>query len=76
MLELKQINELQTVAAGALYPHLFTSALGTIGVLASLYVLQKNGVSFTQIMCHVGCAASGGIGCLCVYSTNGKNDLF
>lgn len=76
MLELKQINDLKIVAAGTFHPHLFTSALGTIGVLASLYLLQKNEVSFTQIMCQVGCAASGGIGCLCVYSSNGKNGLF
>lgn len=73
MIELKKINDLQAIAGSGVHPHLFISALGTIGVLASLYVLQKNGGNFTQIMCHIGCLSSGGVSCICVYSPASKD---
>lgn len=63
------MDDLQSVTGG-LHPHLTITALATVGVLASLYVLQKNGVSFTQMICHLGCAASNGINCICIFGSS------
>ncbi len=72
MIQIKQ--EALQLITGGVHPHLFVSALGTIGVAASFYLLQKNGVSFTHIMCHLGCATSGGISCVCAFSSSISTD--
>lgn len=72
MIELKQ--ETLSVITGGVHPHLFISTLGTIGVLTSLYLLQKNDISFMKVMCYVGCATSGGVSCLCTFSP-GSSEL-
>lgn len=72
MIEIKQ-NVLQSITGGAIHPHLMISALGTIGVLASLYLLQKKGADLTQILCHLGCAASGGVNCICILGSSSSD---
>lgn len=58
-------SSVHSVSAGQFQPDLIIKLLGGIGLMTSFYLIQKNGGSLSQILCHVGCISSGdGASCL------------
>ncbi len=64
-------SALHHVSGGQVHLHLAMQLMIGIGLITGLYLAQKKGLNLTQLLCHVGCAASGsGPSCVCTLASS------